>query len=149
MNRVDNDGVKMYFEEKERLNELLVSEKIYWKQRAKVFWLTEGDANTKFFHASASTRRKTNRISFLESDSGVQVNDKEGMCNLVKDYFTDTFRGDQHNMAVHFDEETRFVTDSHNQMLVAELSYGEFIAAVKQMHPDKASGPDGLNSAFF
>lgn len=29
------------------------------------------------------------------------------------------------------------------------MSYEEFRAAVKEMHPDKASGPDGLNPAFF
>lgn len=34
-------------------------------------------------------------------------------------------------------------------MLVADLSFEEFSTAIKQMHPDKASGPDGLNPAFF
>lgn len=34
-------------------------------------------------------------------------------------------------------------------MLTAEVTFEEFIKAVKQMHPDKASGPDGLNPAFF
>lgn len=33
-----------------KLNELLHQEQIFWKQRAKIFWLTEGDMNTKFFH---------------------------------------------------------------------------------------------------
>lgn len=34
-------------------------------------------------------------------------------------------------------------------MLVADISFEEFTQAVRQMHPDKASGPDGLNPAFF
>lgn len=29
------------------------------------------------------------------------------------------------------------------------MSFEEFTEAVRQMHPDKASGPDGLNPAFF
>lgn len=149
VNRVDSEGVKLYFEEKERLNELLFHEEIYWKQRAKVFWLTEGDANTKFFHASASTRRKTNRVAFLETDSGVQVSDNEGMCNMVKDYFVDIFKGDQSSPSLSVEEEHRCVSDAQNRMLVAELSFAEFTIAVKQMHPDKSSGPDGLNPAFF
>lgn len=33
--------------------------------------------------------------------------------------------------------------------LEGELSFEEFSLAVKQMHPDKASGPDKLNPAFF
>ncbi|KAL8117764.1 hypothetical protein AgCh_015597 [Apium graveolens] len=34
-------------------------------------------------------------------------------------------------------------------MLTAEFSFEEFTLAIKQMHPDKASGPDVLNPAFF
>lgn len=33
-----------------KLNDLLHREKIFWKQRSKIFWLTDGDLNTKFFH---------------------------------------------------------------------------------------------------
>ncbi|KAL8134789.1 hypothetical protein AgCh_009705 [Apium graveolens] len=149
VNRIDSDGVKMYFEERDKLNELLLHEEVYWKQRAKIFWLTEGDANTKFFHASASSRRKVNHIPFLESDSGIQVHDKDGMCNIVKDYFLDIFRGDQNSSGFQGNEADRCVTDAQNRLLVADLSFAEFTAAVKQMHPDKSSGPDGLNPAFF
>lgn len=34
---------------KNRLEEIIVHEEIYWKQRAKSFWLLEGDLNSKFF----------------------------------------------------------------------------------------------------
>lgn len=37
--REDDDGVQMYFEEKEKINDLLTHEEIQWKQRVKVFWL--------------------------------------------------------------------------------------------------------------
>lgn len=43
----------------------------------------------------------------------------------------------------------RKVSDTQNQALIEELKFEEFSLAVKQMHPDKASGPDGLNPAFF
>lgn len=57
-------------------------------------WLVDGDENTKLFHASASARRKANNISFWLNDAGEHVNDHEGMCNIVKDYFTDLFAGE-------------------------------------------------------
>ena len=32
-----------------RLTKLLIQEEQYWKQRAKTFWLVEGDSNTRFY----------------------------------------------------------------------------------------------------
>lgn len=69
VNRVDTIGVGRYLEEVERFNDLLLQEETYWKQRAKLFWLEEGDANTKFFHATTTSRKKTNHISYLEKDT--------------------------------------------------------------------------------
>lgn len=41
------------------------------------------------------------------------------------------------------------ITRAQNDMLMASLTFNEFTEAVKSMHPDIASGPDGLNPAFF
>ena len=42
---------------------LLNQRETFWKQRAKQFWLVEGDSNTRFFHSMATVRRKKNHIS--------------------------------------------------------------------------------------
>lgn len=55
---------------KHKLGKLLHKEEIYWKQRAKQHWLKDGDRNTKFFHAMASSRRKTNFITKLQREDG-------------------------------------------------------------------------------
>lgn len=44
---------------------LLLQEESYWKQRSKVFLLSNGDANNKFFHESASARKRRNTIKKL------------------------------------------------------------------------------------
>lgn len=51
--REDEEGIQAYFEKREKLNELLLHQEVYWKQRAKTFWLKEGDFNMNFFHAQA------------------------------------------------------------------------------------------------
>ncbi|KAL8114291.1 hypothetical protein AgCh_021226 [Apium graveolens] len=43
----------------------------------------------------------------------------------------------------------RLVTEAHNEKLTEEVTFEEFTIAVNQMHPDKVSGPDGLNPAFY
>lgn len=70
-NREDDDEIQSYFDEKAKMEELLLHEEIYWKQHEKTFWLEEGDTNSKFFHATTSSRKKINHISSLKSDDDV------------------------------------------------------------------------------
>lgn len=37
------------------------------------------------------------------------------------------------------------VTAEQNLKLIEEFTLEEYTTAIKQMHPDKASGPDGLS----
>lgn len=138
-----------YFEERRKLEELMIHEEAYWKQRAKSFWLMEGDSNSKFFHAYATTRKKRNNINRLVNDRNEVITDHEGMCRIVKDYFLKLFdKGDRPGQ-VCLNSFEPVISEEQNEMLVAELSFEEFSVAIKQMHPDKSAGPDGLNPAFF
>lgn len=146
---VDDASVKCYFEEKEKLHQLLLHEEAYWKQRAKIFWLEEGDSNTRFFHASASTRKKMNHITNLKSEEGGIITKHDDLCNLIQAHFNNVFAGKSSMDDSHLTDTENVITNVQNEELVAELSFEEFSLVVKQMHPDKASGPDGLNPAFF
>lgn len=73
VNSEDGKGIAAYFEERGRLNELLKHEEVYWKQRAQMFWLMEGDTNSRFFHTQASKRKKLKNISYLLTDEGEKV----------------------------------------------------------------------------
>jgi hypothetical protein len=75
-----------------RMTHLLVQEDLYWRQRAKTHWYQDGDLNTKFFHASATSRKKVNRISSLQTDDGVRVIDDIGLAKVAKDYFHELFQ---------------------------------------------------------
>lgn len=80
----DEEAVSECLIVKRNLNVLLAQEEDHWRQRAKLFWLKEGDANTRFFHTSANARRKNNKISKLQDDSGVWCDDVDGLQNIVK-----------------------------------------------------------------
>lgn len=41
-----------------------------WNQRSRAIWLKSGDRNTKFFHATATQRRKKNIIEGLKGPVG-------------------------------------------------------------------------------
>jgi hypothetical protein len=58
--RCDDQAGSIIENIKGELEVLLAQEDEKWKQRAKVNWLKNGDRNTKFFHACANQRRRSN-----------------------------------------------------------------------------------------
>lgn len=131
------------------LNTLLLKEKVFWKQRSKLFWLKEEDANTKFFHSYASHRRRINRISWLQDASGVWQYNSTIVHDLILQYFNQLFLsdiGDSHYVV--WCVQT-WVTTEDNLSLLAPYSADEFKHVLSQMHSDKASGPYRLNLGFY
>ncbi|XP_073020951.1 uncharacterized protein [Primulina eburnea] len=68
--KYDEESTTKFKETNAQLASLLVEEEDYWRQRAKQYWLKEGDRNTRFFHTSASARKQTNKISGLKDVNG-------------------------------------------------------------------------------
>ena len=61
----DESQVAEFFNEKRLLAKLLEDEELYWKQRAKAFWLENDDLSTKFFYAQLRVVRLLIRLVFL------------------------------------------------------------------------------------
>uniref|UniRef100_A0A2N9I4S0 Reverse transcriptase zinc-binding domain-containing protein n=1 Tax=Fagus sylvatica TaxID=28930 RepID=A0A2N9I4S0_FAGSY len=76
---------------RKELNALLEEEEAYWQQRSRVGWLKEGDKNTKFFHAYANQRRRTNEIIMLRDEQGEQITGDEGIEQVSTGYFRNLF----------------------------------------------------------
>ncbi|KAL5825066.1 hypothetical protein ACOSQ3_021129 [Xanthoceras sorbifolium] len=73
------------------LDELLLQEEIYWRQRSRISWLKFGDRNSKFFHAKASARRKSNEILGLSDDMGCWHSDSGSIHRIIGKYFSSLF----------------------------------------------------------
>lgn len=117
VNRSDKDGVQQYFIKKNILDELLVQEELYWKQHAKVFWLTKGDTNSKIFHATASKRKRLNHITHLVNNAGETIVNVKDMNELVVSYFKDVFAGNCYMDNQEESEGIRVITTSKIESL--------------------------------
>ena len=145
----DESQVTEFFNEKRRLAKLQEDEELYWKQRAKAFWLENGDLNTKFFHAQASGRKTANKVSSLIDDNGIVQSDLSTMGSIALSYFRNLFSSGLPNFDGLEISLTDVVSLEENQSLVAPFSKEEFTKAIKQMHPEKSPSPDGLNLGFY
>ncbi|KAL8156414.1 hypothetical protein AgCh_001488 [Apium graveolens] len=147
--RRDICGINLYNEVRWQYMNLLEKQEVYWKQRAKNFWLREGDNNTRFFHKYASGRRKSNRMKRIKDVNGVWRETKQEIQEVVEGYFSQLFTASGEDGNIADGEAVKRVSEAENNDLIAKVTREEVRSAVFSMHPDKSPGPDGLNPAFF
>jgi len=123
---------------------------MYWKQRAHVRWLQEGDHNTSFFHVVCKERKRRNRVWSLRREDGSWVEDEEEKRRFIANYFLDLFRssGGQTSQQILNAVEVK-VTDSMNESLLKEFTADEVRRALDNISDLKAPGPDGMPTIFY
>ncbi|KAG6488350.1 hypothetical protein ZIOFF_049593 [Zingiber officinale] len=99
---------------------VLDMEEDFWKQRAAIRWMGEGERNTKFFHSTVQKKR-------AELLTGETVD----------------------STAVDADLIPTLVSTEDNLMLAALPSAEEVKQVVWSMCQDSAAGPDGFSVAFY
>lgn len=87
----DEVSMAQFTEARSMYNELLHNHEVYWKQRSKLIWLKEGDMNSKYFHATASTWKRWNTVGKLRNSQGHWCTRPEEINDLIAEYFTDIY----------------------------------------------------------
>ncbi|CAN1820450.1 LINE-1 retrotransposable element ORF2 protein [Linum perenne] len=132
------------------LGRLWRQEELYWKQRAGIRWLKEGDKNTKFFHASTIQRRQKNRILKLKTDDLLWIEEEEEIARHIKSFYENLFTAREE---VQEDEISNWIpsviTEEMNRNLCRPITDEEIKNAVFQMGPNKSPGPDGFPGFFY
>ncbi|XP_072999435.1 uncharacterized protein [Typha latifolia] len=135
------------------LEDLYLKEEIYWKQRARNDWLTSGDRNTKFFHASASSKHRRNSIFGLKLASGHRIHNPDSISLAFVEHFKTIFSSSNPlDLTIAIDSLlalTKKIPTSSAKFLSSCPSEEEIESVVKSFGPDKAPGPDGFNARFF
>lgn len=114
---------------KQRLASLLAQEEIFWKQRSKLFWLKEGDANAKLFHHYASSRKQKNTIKMLQDDSGRNFSWDNGLHEHILNYFQNLFTSSGSSDITITNLVHRCIDDSQNQFLNSPFEEHEIVSS--------------------
>jgi hypothetical protein len=135
---------------KAAINSLLLNEELHWRQRSRMTWLKAGDSNTKFFHSQVQQRKRTNAIVGLLNNDDIWCTDETQIEGIAVNYFEELFRSTQPaNPNDTLSAVESVVTMDANQNLLCPFLTEEVRAALFQMHPSKAPGPDGMSSFFY
>ncbi|XP_060972141.1 uncharacterized protein LOC133038108 [Cannabis sativa] len=111
--------------------------------------LREGDQNSKFLHAKATSRRRNNFIQKLKNNDGEWVSWEDDLPTVVTNYFQQVFGYED----VEFGDVLHClqprITEEQNVLLMESVTAEEIKKALFQMHPHKSPGPDGMTPGFY
>ncbi|XP_027069890.2 uncharacterized protein [Coffea arabica] len=133
-----------------RLRRALVVEEGFWRQKARVKWLSDGDRNTKYFHSLVTERRRRAVIHRVRGTAGEWI---EGECQIGEaavGFFKDLFtaEGDLPSLTG-LEIIPKLITDQENSRLTDIPSLTEVKDIVFAMDGESAAGPDGFTGKFF
>jgi hypothetical protein len=128
--------------------DLLQIQKIYWKQRASIKWVTDGDICSRFFHAHATVKHRRNTIALLSDDSGSIFSEHDLKGNLLWNVFKCRLGSSDFSENV-FDLSGLLILQDGLQWLDEPFSRQEIDSIVAALPSDKSPGPDGFNTNFI
>ena len=117
------------------------------RQRSRVTYLAEGDANTKFFHLQACHRSRKSYIGKIRLQD-VELSQDEDKAEAFFQHF-DGILGTPGSRPTKLDLSILNLSSIGEQQLDHCLSEEEIWQTILDIPSDKAPGPDGFTGAFY
>lgn len=120
------------------------------RQRAKVHWLKDGDANTRFFHNVVKEKRHTHQIQAVCNADGEYVHGADvalAFVNHLKAFIGS--RDDSLDPMVPTHYFHNKIPNSEAIHMIRPILDSEIRSAMFSIGNDKAPGSDGFSSKFF
>lgn len=114
--------------------------------------MKDGDKNTAYFHARATTREQVNKIKGLRDGTGTWVDKKEQMEAVVEEYFQGLFTTSgpiESGIDGVLQVLSPRLTEEASQAISQPFSDKEVIEAISSMSPFKSPGRDGFPAFFY
>ena len=114
-------------------------------QRSQSHWIKSKDKNTSYFHSRTSHRFHRNNIHGLRNANGEMCIGDDNVVDLLVDYYIGLFTtANPCSIESVLQHVPRTVTEKMNTLLGYEFTREEVDAALSQIAPLKAPGPDGM-----
>ncbi|XP_027172427.1 uncharacterized protein LOC113772083 [Coffea eugenioides] len=137
-------------EARARLRNSLVREEGYWRQKARVKWLKDGDKNSKYFHSIVAERRAKSIIHRIKNDQGEWVSDGGQVSAMGVEFFKFLLSEEPASGSWRIlDVIPKVVSDVQVADLERFPSHEEIREVVFNMDGESAGGPDGFTGTFF
>ncbi|KAL6576888.1 hypothetical protein OROMI_011164 [Orobanche minor] len=127
----------------------LSMEEDFWKQKANMKWMLEGERNSKFFHNLVKKKRQKNFLHCIR-DNGCLITNPEDIQTSAVNYFSNCF-AEQMPILDELEPNlvSKIITHEQNDMLCFIPTIDEIRSCVFDMEGDSVAGPDDFGIKFF
>src|SRR4051812_21463520 len=99
-----------------------------------MYWLQDGDLNTKFFHRTATVLRNSQKIKMLMNEVSLEVRDQAELCEVAKRYFEGLFTATTGSYAPVLNMVQPVISEADNRLFTTHILKEELYEALSQMH---------------
>ncbi|XP_042056286.1 uncharacterized protein LOC121800861 [Salvia splendens] len=127
----------------------LKMEEDYWRQKAALKWVAEGERNTKFFHGWVKQKRIKSRIHMIEDGDHILTEDKD-IRDSAGNFFKNLLTGEVESLE---EPDLGILESLPNHVNMEMLERTPFEDEIKQVvfsiNAESAAGLDGYSALFF
>lgn len=132
------------------LQQALRYEGVFWKEKSRIKWYTEGDRNTAFFHRTAKIKYVTKQITILKDNDRI-LNSSANIESHAPNFYQNLFAHGNNCQTTNLVDRVipSLVSDQDNAFLTNLPTLEEVKSAVFTMNADGAPGPYGFGGHFY
>ncbi|KAL2905738.1 hypothetical protein RDABS01_004448, partial [Bienertia sinuspersici] len=125
----------------------------FLRQKAKIRWIQEGDANTRLFHRSLKAQRLRSNIHAIQDLNGNNCNSPGQIANAFSQFYMNLIGSpgmiNRMHVEQHIVNEGPTLRADQQEEIMKAFTVQEVKAAMFSIDGDKAPGPDGFSASFF
>ncbi|KAL2944091.1 LINE-1 retrotransposable element ORF2 protein [Bienertia sinuspersici] len=125
----------------------------FLRQKAKIKWIQEGDANTRLFHKSLKAQRLKSNIHAIQNLDGNSYNSPGQIASAFSQFYKQLIGSsemvDRIHVEQHIVDEGPTLRNDQKEEIMRSFNAQDVKEAIFSIDGDKAPGPDGFGASFF
>lgn len=135
-------------------NFFATAQESFYRQKSRIQWLKDGDANTAFFYMAVIVHQVKNSIKYLRDAQNIRIDNEDQIKDMIISFCRQLLGSDSRGITPYSVDKIHSLHPFHCSKFLAESlvqipSNEDIISTIFSMPKNKAPGLDGFPVEFF